>query len=519
MQLIVSAAQMQRLDGMATSRFRIPGLLLMENAGRGVVERLLHHTGDPAGRSVLVVCGKGNNGGDGFVIARHLLNRGAQVYVALAGSRRQIRGDARTNLEALLAIRRAGHPSLHILNGTSPRSLRPAAEAGLIVDALLGTGFTGELHGSYRRIVEWINTRSAFVVAVDIPSGVDAATGIVANVAVRADLTVTMLLGKIGHYVGDGRECAGIVETVDIGTPVPVSGTPRETVHRVDAEDVAALLPRRPLRAHKYSAGKVFILAGSRAFSGAPAMAAQAAMRMGAGAVVLGIPASLHTVLARKLTEVILLPLPETADGSLSMEGLGAIEERVAWSDAVALGPGMSMQPETAKLIRTLIARVHRPLVLDADGLTAVAGHLPALKKRTAPTLLTPHAGELSRLIGVPSAGVERLRVEVARRAARTLHCTVLLKGAPTVTAAPSGEVYLNTTGNPGMATIGAGDVLTGMAVSLAARGLDVTRAGWCAAFLHGLAGDRVAESLGERSVMAMDIAGAIPAVLRECTG
>jgi ADP-dependent NAD(P)H-hydrate dehydratase / NAD(P)H-hydrate epimerase len=517
MQLLVSGSQMQQLDGAAIRRLRIPGLLLMENAGRGVVERLVLHTGDPSGRKILVLCGKGNNGGDGFVIARHLLNRGARVHVGLLAPRSKTRGDARSNLDILLALARHRHPSLNIFAVTSPRSLRSAADAEIIVDAIFGTGFTGEVGSPLRRIVSWINARRAFVVAVDIPSGVDAGAGTVGNVAVRADLTVTMALGKIGHYVGDGRECSGTVDVVDIGIPAFLSGSLKGVVQRVGAADAAAVLPRRPLRVHKYDVGKVFILAGSRAFTGAPAMAAQSAMRTGAGAVVLGVPLSVYQVLARKLTEVILLPLPETTDGSVSMAGLEAICERVEWADAVALGPGLSMQDETVKLVRRLLPLIHRPLILDADGLTAAAGHLRLLRSRSSPTLITPHAGELSRLTGVAARDIETRRVEMACNAARELRATVLLKGAPTVTATHGGEVYLNSTGNPGMATIGSGDVLTGMAAALVAQGLEVSTAGWCAAFLHGLAGDRVAASLGERSVMAMDIAGAIPAALREC--
>jgi len=517
MQLLVTSDQMRRFDRIAIERLRIPGLILMENAGRGVVERIENHTGTLAAKKILVVCGKGNNGGDGFVIARHLLNRGAVVRVALLSARRAITGDARTNLDALLALVRAKHPSLVLTNVRSTRDLRTAANADIIVDAIFGTGFSGEVRSPYRRVIEWINARKAFVVAVDIASGVDSGTGTVGNVAVRADLTVTMALGKIGQYVGEGREMSGSVEVVDIGIPGFLFASAGRMVRRVESGDVGVLLPARPLRAHKYSVGKVFLVAGSRSFTGAAAMAAQAAMRSGAGAVILGVPASILQVLARKLTEVILVPLPETEEGSLSMAALEVIRERAAWADAVGVGPGLSLHPETAKLVRTLLPMIQRPLVLDADGLTAAGENPRCIVTRRMPTVLTPHAGELSRLVHKQSQEIETFRVAAAADAARSLRSVVLLKGAPTVTASPDGALYINTTGNPGMATIGSGDVLTGLITGFLAQGLDPVQAAWAGACVHGMAGDRAAAALGERSVMAMDIAEALPAALRAC--
>lgn len=519
MQPLVTADQMRRLDRTAIERFRIPGLLLMENAGRGVVERLELHTGPVDGKKVAVVCGKGNNGGDGFVIARHLLDRGALVHLALLAPRSAITGDARTNLGVLLALARAKHPSLVVARVRAVRDLRSAAGADIIVDAIFGTGFSGDVRSPYGPVIDWINARKAFVVSVDIASGVDAGTGSVGNAAVRADLTVTMALGKIGQYIGEGREASGLVDVVDIGIPRILFDRMPRPVLRVETSDVRSVLPVRPLRAHKYSAGKVFLLAGSRAFTGAPAMAAQTAMRSGAGAVVLGIPASIHRILARKLTEVILLPLPETPSGALAAGAVDAILERAAWADAVAIGPGLSLDPDTLDLVRKVLPLIGRPLVLDADGLAAVVDRPSHLTSRRAPTVLTPHAGELARLVGGSAGEIERLRLQAARDAARVFKCVVLLKGAPTVTATRDGNLYLNATGNPGMATIGSGDVLTGLVAGLLAQGLGPADAAWAGAFVHGLAGDCAARAVGERSVMAMDIAEAVPTALRQCAG
>lgn len=519
MDVLLTPDQMRRLDTLAIRSLRLPGLLLMENAGRGVTERIAEHAGPMAGRSAVILCGGGNNGGDGFVIARHLLQRGARVEVVIPGGFGKITGDARTNLEPLLILRRLRHPNLGFSTASSPAALARRPDPDVIVDALFGTGFTGEVRPPYDRFIRWANGRRSLVVAVDIPSGVDAATGTVGTIAVRADLTVTMAAAKIGHFVGEGREHAGVVEVVDIGIPPLLFSRVRNPVVRTGLEDVRRGLPRRPLRAHKYSAGKLFILAGSRAFTGAPAMTAIAAMRSGAGAVVLGVPASVHAILARKLTEVILLPLPETADGSLAPEALERAAARAAWADAVAIGPGLSLNEQTALLVRRLLTSVRRPVVLDADGLTAAAADTRCLLSRRAPTILTPHAGELARLVRKPSAEIERLRVRSARDAAGKLKSTVVLKGAPTVTAAPGGETALNSTGNPGMATIGSGDVLTGIVAALLAQGMDPPAAAWSGVFLHGMAGDMAATALGIRSVMAMDLIRHLPQAFRSVEG
>jgi NAD(P)H-hydrate epimerase len=386
----------------------------------------------------------------------------------------------------------------------------------IVVDAVFGTGFSGKASGIYRKAIEWMNAQKAFIAAVDMPSGVDGSTGTVESVAVHAALTVTMALGKIGHYVGAGRECSGEVRVVDISIPPFVIRPPRRPVFRIHSSDVALSLPKRPVTANKYSVGKVLILGGSRNFTGAPAMAAQAGLLSGAGAVILGIPVSIQTILARKLTEVILAPLPETPDGTLSMEAISLIREKIAWADAVAVGPGLSRNEETDRLLRRLIPEISKPLIVDADALTALSSSPRLLRKRTAPTILTPHAGELSRLIAVSAPEIEARRVELSRESAIRLKSIIVLKGSPTATATPGGDVVLNSTGNPGMATIGAGDVLTGIIAGLCAQGMNPAAAAAAGVFVHGRAGDLAAGKLGQRSLLALDIQSHIPAALRE---
>jgi NAD(P)H-hydrate epimerase len=289
----------------------------------------------------------------------------------------------------------------------------------------------------------------------------------------------------------------------------------KRQVFRVLGSDVAKDLPKRPLTAHKYSVGKIFVLAGSRGLTGAPYMTSLAAMRSGAGGVILGVPKSIYPPLVRKLTEVMLTPLEETAEGSVSLASLEAINEKIEWSDVVVIGPGISHNAETRRLLLHLIPAIKRPLVLDADGLNCIAADTSVLRRRKASTILTPHVGELSRLIGRGGKEIELNRVTVASQAADRLKSIVVLKGSPTVTGLPSGPAYVNSTGNPGMATAGTGDVLTGIIAGLLGQGMQAERAAYSGVFIHGLAGDIAARKFGERSVMALDILERIPDAIK----
>lgn len=503
---LLTAGQMQWCDRTAIETYRIPGLVLMENAGRAVVEGMEHVAGSFSGKRVLVCCGKGNNGGDGFVIARHLANRGVLAHVLLLAKRTDVGGDARVHLEILLRMARGNDAPVRVTEIRNAGSLRRLAPPDAIVDAIFGTGFDGEVLGIHRTVIEWINEQGVLVVAVDIPSGVVASTGVVRGAAVRAHLTVTMGAAKIGQFVGAGPDYCGTVRVADISIPRAVLAPRGKTVLRIEEGDIRELLPERPRSAHKYSVGKVLVVAGSRQYTGAALLAAHAALRAGAGAVLLAVPLGIRQIMARKTTEVIVLGAEETAGGTFAAQSVDLLLEKSAWADAVVLGPGMSRSAETDGVILRMIQDVGRPLVLDADGLTALASSPAVVRRRRAPLVLTPHAGELARLVRGESAVLETHRIDAARDAARSLKSVLVLKGAPTLTARADGTAVVNSTGNPGMATLGAGDVLAGLIGGLLAQGMDAFEAGYTGVFLHGRAGDLAATRYGKRSMLATDI-------------
>jgi len=505
MEPLLTTAEMRECDQLATKKLGIPGIVLMENAGRGVAEAIEVDFGSLLGKTILIFCGKGNNGGDGFVAARHLLNRGGHITLVLLGKSVQVRGDAGINLKVIQSLfKKNGEEKLDFIEFKSLHQLSRLKKPDIIVDALFGTGFSGDVKTPYKEIIHWMNNAGTPIVAVDIPSGINADSGEIGGVAVRAQLTVTMGFKKIGLVAGKGCEHAGKVVVEDIG--VPDTGQ-RFQNFLIQRTDVGRVLPRRPFDAHKHSVGKIFVLAGSRGLTGAAAMVAQAAMRMGAGAVVLGTPKSVYPILAKKLTEVMVEPLEETAEGSLSLVAVQKIKKFLDWADAVVIGPGLSRQSETQQVVWSVVEILNKPLLVDADGLNALAEKVDILKKRRNPDIvLTPHSGELSRLIGISAAEIDRDRVAIARETAKKLNVTLVLKGAPTITAESDGKIFVNSTGNPGMATAGSGDVLAGMIAVLCAQKLKPGEACYCGVYVHGLAGDIARDAYGERGLLATDI-------------
>lgn len=522
MEVLVTSDEMRACDSFAIKKLRIPGLILMENAGRGVVDMMHTHFGPLAGKSVIILCGKGNNGGDGFVIGRHLSNQGADVTVVLLGASRELKGDARTNFDIVrnLAGKPGTDPMLRVYEWQSKQKFAMLPKSDFIVDALFGTGFSGAVSGIYKDAIDWINGSPGKRISVDIPSGVNSDDGSVANVAVGADLTVTMGLRKTGLTVGKGMSCTGRVEVVDIGISSQDLLPSIQRTFLVGISDIAISLPRRSIFSHKHSVGKIFVLAGSRGLTGAAAMTASSAMRAGAGTVILGTPVSVYPILAKKLTEVMVDPLSETPDGTLSMLGYDKARDHIRWSDLLIMGPGLSRNPETHELVRRIVRESDKPMLIDADGLNALAEDISALKRhRSKEVIITPHTGELSRLTGISSEEIELNRVEIARQTARQFKLTLVLKGAPTVTASENGKIFINSTGNPGMATAGTGDVLSGIIGGLWGQGMERTGAAYAGVFVHGRAGDRAKETFGEKSMLAMDIHQLLPETLMEIEG
>jgi NAD(P)H-hydrate epimerase len=507
------AESMRAVDRWAMQEWGIAGLDLMERAGAGVaraVERLR-----PDG-AVVVLCGKGNNGGDGLVVARLLRDAGREVRVVCVAAPQEYSGDARANLERLpndQPVRLSGTPwSTNAQTQTSAGAGEGEvfAEATVIVDALLGTGFEGEPRGAVAEAIGAIERAGAPVVSVDVPSGVDASTGVVAGRAVRAAVTVTFHAAKPGLWIHPGKAHAGTVETIDIGIP---RGAPEATSIGLIESSVLAALPRRQAASTKFSSGHVLVVGGSRGLSGAPRMAARASMRAGAGYVTACVPGSLQQILAAAETPELMTRGVAEKDGGLSTAAAPEVLQASERGGAMALGPGLGRTAETVACARTLARDAKVAMVLDADGLNAHAGRLSELAGRDAPTVLTPHAGELGRLLELDSSQIERERLRHVCAAAEQAGSVVVLKGDDTLVAEPSGRVAVSRGGSPALATAGTGDVLTGVIAALLAQGLEPFTAAAAGVCLHAEAGRLAAERLGTaESVIATDVIAALAA-------
>lgn len=500
---------MAALDRRAEEEFGVPTLLLMEAAGRGVFEAALRLASRASPR-VVVVCGKGNNGGDGLVAARLMLAAGWRVSVVLVARDAEVSGDAAVNLRA---ARRAGVEVINLDSTAIPALGGLLASADLIVDGLFGTGFRGPAAGLAAKTIELINSAGRPALAIDIPSGVHGDTGAVDGPAVRATATVTMGLPKIGLLLPPGAEYAGRIWVADVGHPrrlVDASGVRTFLLTR-QAVDQAIL--RRPLAAHKGNFGRVLVIAGSVGHSGAAVLAALGAMRAGAGLVTLGVPAAIYPVVGPAVIEGMPVPLPDD-QGALAAEAAARVLEMAASADVVACGPGLSTLLGPRAVVLGLLAESSRPLVLDADALNILAGLRGPWPQRQSPVILTPHPGEMARLLGKTVEGIQQQRIQVARAAAERFGAVVLLKGARSVVADPSGDVVVVPTGNPAMASGGMGDVLTGAVAAFVGQGLQPAAAAGVAAYLHGLAGDLVAAASGPAGILAGEVAAALPRAL-----
>ncbi|HET7225997.1 MAG TPA: NAD(P)H-hydrate dehydratase [Candidatus Eisenbacteria bacterium] len=514
--LLVTAAEMRALDDATITGGHATGEALMERAGRGVADAMERRYGSPLAMRVLVVCGVGNNGGDGFVAARHLRARGAVTTAGIAGARARVKGDA------LAHLRRLEQDGVRVAEWPDEAALRAAVAAfdhwDFALDAVLGTGARGapeSVAAVAVQVMRELDDGGTRVVAVDLPTGVDADTGAVARRAVRADLTVTFGCAKRGHVLYPGRAFAGALEVVDIGLAPPPADAAGFRFQLATAAGIADLLPVRDPRAHKGSTGRVLVVGGSRGLSGAPAMVARAATRAGAGYVQLAVPEAIADLLAIKLWEQMPFGVAGTSEGGLAASAFDAIAERAQRADVVALGPGMWRGDEAAALARRLVRELDRPIVLDADGINAFAGHVDELANARARVVLTPHLMELSRLTGVAVDAIEATRLDTAREWAGRTRSALVLKGAPTVTASPDGTATVNATGNAGLATAGTGDVLTGVIAALIGQGLspyDSARAG---VYVHGLAGDRAAAARGAIGLQARDVVEELPLALQ----
>ena len=469
---LVTAKEMKALDVQAQNDYAMPG------------ER------------VVIFCGGGNNGGDGLGAARWLQSYGVSVRAFVVGAALDaVQGDAA--VELAMFTKAGGRVEALSTEDDWVLAELAASKADVLVDALLGTGFHGELEGDVLRACELLNKSEKYILAVDIPTGVNADSGAVSEQAVRADHTVTMALVKTGLLLYPGREYCGDIELADISMPVKLVEDYQSDKYRLTDEIVRELLPLRKANAHKGDAGRVVICAGSPGYTGAAALASDAAVKAGAGLVSLYTPLSSRDVLAIKLTEVMVHGLLERMPGILGGGAASDVASSAEAADVLAIGPGLGTSESTQEAVRTILQKITTPVVIDADALTALAGHTEILAAMQAQKVLTPHPGEMARLTGLEIAEIEADRINVAKKYAEEWQAIVVLKGAPTVIGCPNGTVYVNSTGNSSLATGGSGDVLTGIIAGLAAQEISLQEAAICGVYLHGLAAELTGIDIG----------------------
>lgn len=504
---LVTAQEMKELDTQAQAAYAVPGIVLMDNAAQAVADAAHEALEELDGEKVLLFCGGGNNGGDGFGAARWLQNYGVKVRVFVVGSAPEaISGDAALELTML---QKTG-VKVELLTNEDDWLVAElaAAKADVIIDALLGTGFHGELQGNFLRACQLINDSGKYIVAVDVPTGVNADNGAAAENAVRADKTVTMALVKTGLLLYPGREYCGDIELADIGLPLQLVEDYPSHKYRLTADIVRELLPLRKADAHKGDAGRLVICAGSPGYTGAAALCADAAVKAGAGLVSLYTPLSSRDVLATKLTEVMVHGLLERMPGILGGSAAGDVLKNANAADVLAIGPGLGTSESTQQVVRELLPKLTVPVVIDADALTALVGHTEVLTQMQAAKVLTPHPGEMARLTGKEISEINADRVSIAAEYAKKWQAVVVLKGAPTAIACPDGTTYVNSTGTSALATGGSGDVLTGIIAGLAGQEISLQEAAICGVYLHGLTAELSGIDIG---LAAGEIAPLLP--------
>jgi NAD(P)H-hydrate epimerase len=515
--ILVTTREMQEMDRQAIETHGIPGLELMENAGRGATDALLDQFADRIKNGLAIICGKGNNGGDGFVMARYLADRHIDVTVYLLAKADKVKGNAAANLKRLAPLK---IPVIEIPDEDAFLKIKSdISRFDLLVDAILGTGLTSDVRGFFKTVINFINdlNRGGIpVFAVDMPSGLNSDTGQPCGTCIRAQGTATFALAKIGHYTYPGDAYTGKLKIIDIGIPSAVVEAVGPKQYLLSAEQIRAAFPQRSADTHKGQTGHLLVVAGSTGKTGAAAMTALSAMRAGAGLVTLGIADSLNPILETQVLEVMTAPLPECEHGILADIALEDITKLADGKSCLAIGPGIGQAAETRNLVEKIISQIDAPMVIDADGLNNIAGRTQLLKKRKAPTVLTPHPGEMARLIETSPAAVQQDRIACARNFAANFGVHLVLKGAATVIAHPDGSAYVNPTGNPGMASGGMGDVLTGVLAGFITQGFAPEAAAHAAVYLHGAAADTLAQTVGPIGYLAGELMNSIPGEIKK---
>ncbi|SNR59172.1 NAD(P)H-hydrate dehydratase [Desulfurobacterium atlanticum] len=510
---VLKATEMAEIDRVTINEIGVPGAVLMENAARGLASVIFDRV---KGKNALIVCGAGNNGGDGFAVARNLINHGYKVEIVLLTSPERLKGDAKINYDILLNMGvdvkvAEKETDLTVL-------LDSLKNADFVVDAIFGTGLTRPVEGFYATAIKFINEKSNFTVSVDIPSGLFAGESFLPEGEfIKADITVTFAYPKIAHVLPPACKMCGEVFVVDIS--IPESKVKNLLPHRelITVEKVAPAFPGRDMDTHKYNYGYLAVIGGSCGKTGAVSMTAMASLRTGVGLVTAIVPRDLNTIYEVKLTEPMTIPIISAEKGHFNANSLDEVITVLKESkfSTVAIGPGLGWNKDTEIFVSELLKTIKKPVVLDADGLNSISKNVDILKTLRETPILTPHTGEFSRLTGIPVKEINNRPIDTAVKFATEYGVVLVLKGARTIVATPEGKVYINTLGNPGMATAGTGDVLTGIIGALRAKGLSAELSAVAGVFVHSLSGDLAAKTLGEESLIATDLIKTLPEAIR----
>lgn len=504
-------SEMKKLDKVAIEDYEIQSAVLMENAGALVAANIIEME---TVKTVTVVCGTGNNGGDGFVAARHLHNKGMQIKIFVIGNMKDISGDALVNLNIL---RKMELPIENIKELNNLVRLEKASKASdLTIDAVFGTGFNRSLEILYTSVFDIMNENSDFILAIDIPSGIHGDSGEADEHAIHAQRTITFTIPKCGNILNPGSARTGELIVKDIGIPKRIIEEMKIKRNIITETSVMKFFPWRRGFSHKGDYGRVNIIAGSTGLTGAAILTCRSALRSGIGLLKLYIPESLAVLITHSVPEAITIPLQEVRKGVIGITHFDRIIEDSASSDVVAIGPGCGNTAETSELVRRIIQELEKPVVIDADGLNAISRNTDILLNKKSSVVMTPHSGEMSRLIGISTDEINKRPIEIAREYATKWDVILVLKGARTVVAAPNGDIYVNVTGNSGMATAGSGDVLTGVIAGFIGQGLTPLQAALLGVYVHGRAGDNSAKYKGEYGLLAGDIVEGLIYTMKE---
>ncbi len=516
---VVTSKEIKKLDLEASLRFKIPSIVLMENAAIGVVDFITNVISNKKNlEEILILCGHGNNGGDGFSIARHLVNRGFKVKVVYTSSKDKLSTDAKINFEILqkFSSKEINLELIPLKKFIRLKKTNYFSKVDLIIDALLGTGLNSPLREPILSLVSWANDQECTKLAVDIPTGLSSDNGKDLGKAFHANYTLTMGLPKIGLFINDGPRVSGEILIVDISYPSTLSNYKSIKRNLVEIFDIKERLPQRPYDAHKYSVGKIFAIAGSRGLTGAAKMSCEAALRTGCGGVLLLTTKKLQDIYAKSLKEVMTYQLKNNEEDYFVLEDLNEIEAKINWADVLMIGPGLGQHESTGKFIMELLKKYpNKRKVIDADGLNLLSDFIENEKLNLTNSILTPHLGEFSRLIKRNIDEIKENIFKFGSNFAKRYNTVLVLKGAPTLIFDKNGEVFINSTGNPGMATVGMGDVLTGITSGFYAQGLSDMDSAIVGVFIHGLSGDIAEKKIGMFSLISSDVIKFIPKAIK----